>query len=470
MKKYLTLIFLFLATYVSAQSGRNSPKQKTLDSLNLVINTTKSDTTKCLTYYWLADMYQGQRDSSLKAINAGLRLAQVENYAYGIALGKSELGRFFMLSGNYPASLKNLLEALALFKDQKNQREIVNTCFTISSVYDDLKQHEKAIYYAKEIIKIAKKNNYHTAMATVYANLAYYYTTLKLYKEALKYCNLQQETIQTHGIKGDRYLAILYVGFGNVYMGMEQYDLGVLYLRKAIALAEKSKDIQLQHHSYKPLTSYFEKTGRIDSARYYGQKTLNIAKVYGYDAEILAAIEHLARLNVNHDNNSAIKLYQEAISINKRLFDTEKTRQVENLTIGEQQRQQELLIEQQKAAEEQKQNLQYAAIAVALVAFALLFFLFSHSVIATQRTIKFLGILSLLVVFEFINLLIHPYIGNLTHHSPVLMLLFMVCLAALLIPLHHKLEHWVTDKMVEKNNKIRLASAKKTIAELEKDS
>jgi hypothetical protein len=35
------------------------------------------------------------------------------------------------------------------------------------------------------------------------------------------------------------------------------------------------------------------------------------------------------------------------------------------------------------------------------------------------------------------------------------------------VPLHHKLEKWITRKMVEKNKKIRLAAAKKTIQQLE---
>ena len=117
--------------------------------------------------------------------------------------------------------------------------------------------------------------------------------------------------------------------------------------------------------------------------------------------------------------------------------------------------------------EERKHNLQYAAIAIGLILFVILYFLFSHSVVAKPKVIKYLGILSLLIVFEFINLLIHPYVGELTHHAPVLMLGFMVGLAALLIPLHHKLEHWVTHKLVEKNNKIRLAAARKTIQQLE---
>jgi hypothetical protein len=70
-------------------------------------------------------------------------------------------------------------------------------------------------------------------------------------------------------------------------------------------------------------------------------------------------------------------------------------------------------------------------------------------------------------VFEFLNLLLHPFLDKVTNHQPVLMLAAMVCIAALLIPLHHKLEHWITHKMVEKNKRIRLAAAKKTIATFE---
>jgi hypothetical protein len=78
-----------------------------------------------------------------------------------------------------------------------------------------------------------------------------------------------------------------------------------------------------------------------------------------------------------------------------------------------------------------------------------------------------LGIVSLLIVFESLNLLLHPWIGAVTHHSPILMLLAMVCVAALLVPMHHKVEHWVTHRLVEKNNRIRLAAAKLTIQQIE---
>ena len=47
-------------------------------------------------------------------------------------------------------------------------------------------------------------------------------------------------------------------------------------------------------------------------------------------------------------------------------------------------------------------------------------------------------------------------------------MLEMVCIAALLVPLQHHLEKWISHRLVEKNKKIRLAAAKKTIAKLER--
>lgn len=97
-----------------------------------------------------------------------------------------------------------------------------------------------------------------------------------------------------------------------------------------------------------------------------------------------------------------------------------------------------------------------------------MFLLLSRTIIANEKLISFLSILALLLVFEFINLIVHPFIGNLTHHSPILMLLCMVAIASMLIPLHHRLEHFIKDKLIEKNKTIRLASAKKTIEDLER--
>ena len=80
-----------------------------------------------------------------------------------------------------------------------------------------------------------------------------------------------------------------------------------------------------------------------------------------------------------------------------------------------------------------------------------------------ENFIRFFGIIALLLVFEFINLFIHPFLGELTGHSPLRMFLILVFIAALIVPAHHRLERWMIDGLVQKNKMIRLAEAKKTI-------
>ncbi|MHB1177819.1 MAG: hypothetical protein ACYCZO_05750 [Daejeonella sp.] len=120
-----------------------------------------------------------------------------------------------------------------------------------------------------------------------------------------------------------------------------------------------------------------------------------------------------------------------------------------------------------KAKEERSHNLQYAAIAIALITFLIFFLILSRSIIVKTKFIEFFGVLGLLAVFEFINLFIHPYLAHITNDSPVLMLLILIVIGAMLVPLHHKLEQWMTKVMVEKNKKIRLEAARKTMAEFE---
>lgn len=446
MKIYLTIVLLLITSFTFAQSVRPAVEQKKVDSLNAVINTTLSDTVKCLSYYELSKYYKNKHDSCLLLINVGLRISEVENYRYGTARGKMLLGEYFMFHGNYPASLKNSLDAAAIFRELKKNKDLINCYALMASLYDDLKQDQTAINYEKEIVKIALKNNYQDNLLTAYGTMAYYYCGLKMYKEALKYNYLVQAGIKKYGFGGDDILSFIYFNLGSIYMGMKRHDLGLMYLKKGAYLAEKENNNQYRTFSYEQLSIYYDKVGLTDSARFFAEKTLKSALAFQYDAMTLTATEKLARLNVNHDNNKAIALYKEALAINKRIFDTEKTRHVENLTTEERQRQQDLLTEQKKAAEERKRNLQLAGIALFIPFFLVLALAISRTKVSS-RVIEFMSVLGLLLVFEFITLLIHPAIEELTHHTPVLVYLILVILAAGLVPLHHYLTHWLKAKL-----------------------
>ncbi len=161
--------------------------------------------------------------------------------------------------------------------------------------------------------------------------------------------------------------------------------------------------------------------------------------------------------------DSALKYQDIYIAANDSMYSAKNIQQTQLMSTENELKQQELEIEKIKAEQQRKQNIQYALLGLGIITFIILFLALSRRHITNTKLIQFLGVVALLVVFEFLNLLLHPFLERITHHSPVLMLLALVCIAALLVPLHHKLEKWATHKLVEKNKAIRLASAKKTI-------
>jgi len=163
------------------------------------------------------------------------------------------------------------------------------------------------------------------------------------------------------------------------------------------------------------------------------------------------------------EKDSIIFYAQLQIAYKDSVSNQKKQSEFQNLTFSQQLREIDEQTKAKEAAEEQRQNIQFALMAFGIISFIIIFLLLSRSFITNTRMIEFLGVIALLIVFEFLNLLLHPFLESITHHSPVLMLLALVCIAALLVPLHHKLEKWATTKLVEKNKLVRLAAAKKTI-------
>ena len=149
------------------------------------------------------------------------------------------------------------------------------------------------------------------------------------------------------------------------------------------------------------------------------------------------------------------------------VFNEQQRYQIQNLSFSQQIKEKEEQIKLSEEEEQRKENIEYVIIALAIIILLTMYLMLSRSFITNIKMIEFFGTVALLIVFEFFNLLLHPFLESITHHSPALMLLALVAIAAVIVPLHHRLEHWATHKLVEKNKAIRLAKAKKTIEELE---
>jgi hypothetical protein len=214
-------------------------------------------------------------------------------------------------------------------------------------------------------------------------------------------------------------------------------------------------------------SAYLIKQQKYADAKKYALLAFNTAKRSGFKKQIIEASSTLFDVNNQLGHNDSAYYY---LKINHLYQDSllteQKVNQMQSLITSQQLHEAEQTAKVEQDEEQRKHNIQYAAIALGLVLLVMLFLLISRLIVNT-RVIEIVGVIGLLIVFEFINLVIHPYIARLTNDSPLLMLLILVLIAAVIVPLHHQLEHWIKHKLVEKNKAIRLAAAKKTIEQLE---
>lgn len=195
---------------------------------------------------------------------------------------------------------------------------------------------------------------------------------------------------------------------------------------------------------------------------------LNVARNAGINEGISTVAEVLRKIYAHTGVKDSIIYYgQLQIDYKDSMSNQQKISEFQNITFAQQLREIEEQAKAKEADEQRKQNLQYALLALGIVMLVMVYLLLSHRFITNTKVIMFFGVIALLIVFEFLNLLLHPLLEKVTYHSPVLMLLSLVCIAAVLVPFHHRLEKWAINRLVEKNKAIRLAAAKKTIEKLE---
>lgn len=462
MKKHIFLLLLLLLVY-------GAPVKAQTDSLLQALQHEQRDTSRVMLYCQLSRAYLfSKTDTALLLAQQGLVLTRQAGFTKGEGESLLAAGRCFLLTGNYPKALELLLEALKKYESIQNQKGIGMVLNTIGVAYAFQTDHKKALHYLSKAKAIheARQDKRNLTMALI--NLGNSHEQLNQLDSARLYTQQGYELSLAQHDEGGTSVALN--NLGNIYSKMGEFVIAMEFYKSSLSLYRKHGDDDGVSEATLGMSKLFQKAGQLDSCLYYAKLSLDIAQRAGFTSRVLDASVFLAGYYKAHDNIDSAYLYQSASIVAKdSLFSQEKSRQLQQLSFAETLRQQEMETARMAAAEKQKHNLQYAGIAVVLVIGISLFLLLSRSIIVNEKWIEFLGVLGLLVVFEFINLFINPYLAEATNHSPVLMLLVLVVIAALLVPLHHRIEHWVTHQMIAKNKRIRLAAAKRIVAKLEGD-
>jgi len=224
-----------------------------------------------------------------------------------------------------------------------------------------------------------------------------------------------------------------------------KYDLSISFYNKGIGVNDSDQTNLSFFYRYE--SKMYKQKGDSDSCLRFAQRALTAANRSNNSKEKLESYRLLAKLYTGINAHTAVEYYTRESILSDSVNSAEKNKEVENLNFNEHERQQQLIEDARKAEETRKENLQLLAIAL-FIPFFFLSILWLSRTRTHRRVIEFMSVLSLLLAFEFVTLLIHPWIERLTNNTPVLELLILVILAAVLVPLHHNSTHWLKEKLV----------------------
>lgn len=465
MKKiFITACICFLVLNCTAQN-------KTIDSLkNLLPQTTKPTDRFRLIEKILENInkFSGDTDSSLSI--ELLKIAQQQNDDALLASSYNWIGIYFSLAkGDNTTALEYYFKALPLAEKTNNKRRISSIYFDMALIYLYLQNNEEMLKFnqlGKDNLPEKTHPLYDFMLVQYQRGMSTYFLLKNQPDSALHYAQALMETSRRAKSLLFEYAALHLSG--TAFAAKAEKELAEIYFNKALALTEfiTSNAAKLRFESgYIP---YLLNEKRFLEAKEQANLLLSLGKKFNNNNLMLAGAGYMRQVfDAANNKDSAYFFSRMEADINARIFSQDNNNKIQALAFNEQIRSIEEEAKQANAEQRRKQNIQYALLGFGVISFLMLFLLLSRRIITNTKVIQFLGIVALLVVFEFFNLLLHPFLERVTHHNPVLMLLALVCIAAILIPFHHRLEKWATAKLVEKNKKIRLAAAKKTIEQLE---
>ncbi|MDB5191145.1 MAG: tetratricopeptide repeat protein [Segetibacter sp.] len=440
MRKGLITIFVLMSSFLSyARIGE-------IDSLKQLLSTEKVDSNK-VRYLWnMAAAYQIYKpDTSMRLAEQALSLSRKINYPEGESKSLNQLANAFNRVGNFSKALDYYIQKLRIDEKRKDQRDLASSYINIATAYSQQGEYAKALSYAiladsLIIYKKIKGLRFYNLL-----NIGDIYEKYNKLDSALRFTNRAYEVAVKSG--NENHIGASLTNMANICLKNGSTDLAILNYRKGLPYLERTNDEEFICENALGFARAFQKKGIMDSSLFYARKSYNIAVKDGFLSRVLEASIFLKDYFKNKNIiDSAYQYQEQMILIKDTINSSQRIRAAQIISMDEQQRQKELNELRMQDKAETNKRLQFLGIGVLIPLIFLLWMYYTRQKVKPRR-VEILGVVSLLLLFECISLLLHPFVVEMTFHIPILELLVFAVIATLLSRTHHKFEKWVVSHL-----------------------
>lgn len=394
-----------------------------------------------------------------------LQTAKNINNKFIMAITNTYLGEVYSNIDNYSEAIKYLISAQRLYDKIILTDSTLRTRYLYGEMLNSLGiTYKKMVNYdnAERYYNLYKENSVNISNsygeAIALNNLGIIYYKLKDYQKSISYFLQAKEVFETNGI--ENYTGTILNNLANIYFDLNEFDKVESNYNLALQFSKQKEDSIMQARilaNWADLRIYQEKYNEAKNMLY---ESLNLVGNQSNDI----TLNCFWGLSIVYDSLKQTNLSYKYFRMFSHLKDSVSaiTKADEIGMITENYNYEKIIEEQKRIAEinqlaeiknqQRKNNLQYIGISIFLMLFfAFIIFVGKYKLSVTK--IESVIFVALLFLFQFISILIEPFINNLTNNEPIFNLLFYALIALVLTPIDTYTEKVLRKKVVLETNK-----------------
>ena len=305
MKKSSPLLFFLLITTICFT------QENAIDSLTILIDQAKNDSTKVELMLDLSKNYYGSDPNKAIAISEQAKvLSESINYRSGVAYSFKNIGNGYYYLSDYVEAITHWQQAKLVFEEINDKVGIANMLSNMGAIYNDQGANSTALILYVESLKLAEEIKDSARIATVMQNIGALHDdngdedlALVAYMKALP---VFESLNNANGI------GVTSFNIGSIYTKQEKYDTALTYFLKSLKVLKTSP--------YRPMAlgglgTIYLKKGDFEEGRKYLNLSYKEAQELGNNLLISVSLNALAKAQEEHGEvDVAIDLYKKSIA------------------------------------------------------------------------------------------------------------------------------------------------------------
>ncbi|MFH1319531.1 MAG: tetratricopeptide repeat protein [Bacteroidota bacterium] len=385
---------------------------------------------------------RGNYPEALDHFFRGLKILEEVNNKQGILSCLNSIGIIFKNQGNYPEALNYYFQCLKVSEELNNKRIIGVSLNNIGIVYILQDNYKLALDYYIRSLNIEEEIGNKPGIARTLTNIGIVQRKLGNYDEALDYSLRSLKVKEELGNKSN--IASSLITIGNIYSEQGDYPEALDYYLRALKIYEETDNKTNIAPSLGNIGTLKILQGDLTEGIDYCLKELRLAREMGHLQWGKSACQCLSDgYEKMGDYKLAYEYHKQYSEAKDSLFNEEKSKEIGKMEaryemekkIAEEKTKSE--VEAKAVAEKVKRSnlLQYSGILIFIVLMFIGVFILGRFALPV-RWAEGLVFFTFLLFFEFMLVLLDPYIERFSAGAPVIKLAFNAVLAGLIFPLH----------------------------------